>query len=206
MSVDGEPKIFVVVGLPGVGKSTVLNMAIKRLREEGYSVELINFGDFMLKLLVSKGLVRSRDEIRKLPLRVQQEVQAKAAEGIREYFSRRAMSSKGFIGFVDTHAMVKTPSGVWPGLPEHVIRRLRPHTIIIVESSPEDIVSRQLRDLTRARRDYANVELVKELLMLNRVFSIASAVLVGASIAVVFNVEGRPERAAEEIVNIVKHV
>jgi len=200
-------KLIVMVGLPGVGKSTVIDLAVKKLKEKGYNVEVINFGDFMLKFMVSKGYVKSRDEIRKLPLTIQQEAQARSAKEIRKKFEELSSKFKGvFVGIVDTHALIKTETGLWPGLPKHVIEELRPHAIIIIEASPKEIVSRQLRDRTRYRADYAREELIAELLNLNRVFAISSAVLVGASVATVMNREGKAEEAAEEVVNIIEKI
>ena len=205
--IEDKLKLVIMVGLPGVGKTTVINLTSKKLSERGYGVKVINFGDFMLNYLMSKGYVKNRDEIRKLPLRIQQEAQAKAAGEMRKVFEGLAEKSEGkFIGIVDTHALIKTDTGLWPGLPKHVIEELRPHAIIIVEALPEEIVNRQLRDKTRYRADYAKPELIKELLLLNRSFAIASAVLVGASVATVLNREGKAEEAAEEVVKIIEKI
>ncbi len=205
--IEDKLRLVIMVGLPGVGKTTVINLTSKKLSERGYGVKVINFGDFMLNYLMSKGYVKNRDEIRKLPLRIQQEAQAKAAGEMRKVFEGLAEKSEGkFIGIVDTHALIKTDTGLWPGLPKHVIEELRPHAIIIVEALPEEIVNRQLRDKTRYRADYAKPELIKELLLLNRSFAIASAVLVGASVATVLNREGKAEEAAEEVVKIIEKI
>ena len=204
---EDKLRLVIMVGLPGVGKTTVINLTSKKLSEKGYGVKVINFGDFMLNYLMSKGYVKNRDEIRKLPLRIQQEAQAKAAREMRKVFEELASKAEGkFIGIVDTHALIKTDTGLWPGLPKHVIEELRPHAIIIVEALPEEIVGRQLRDKTRYRADYAKPELIKELLSLNRSFAIASAVLVGASVATVLNREGKAEEAAEEVVKIIEKI
>ncbi len=202
-----EAKIIVMAGLPGVGKSTVLSIARKKFGELGVETEVVNFGDYMLKYLMEKGLVKDRDEIRKLPLRVQQEAQAAAARLIREHFNSRASESKGeFVGFVDTHVLIKTPTGLWPGLPEHVIKELRPVSIVLVEAEPSQIVARQLRDKTRFRKDYANERLVSELMRLMRIYAIASATLVGASVNFIVNEEGKPEEAAAKLVEIVRNI
>jgi len=207
LSSDDKLRLVIMVGLPGVGKTTVINLTSRKLSEKGYGVKVINFGDFMLNYLMSRGYVKNRDEIRKLPLRIQQEAQARAAREMRKVFEELASKAEGkFIGIVDTHAIIKTETGLWPGLPKHVIEELRPHAIIIVEALPEEIVSRQLRDKTRYRADYAKPELVKELLMLNRSFAISSAVLVGASVATVLNREGKAEEAAEEVVRIIEKI
>ena len=199
-------KIAVVVGLPGVGKSTVLNLAKEALIKRGYYVEVVNFGDYMLKYVVSLGLARNRDEIRKLPLHVQRKAQEEAAKNIRRDLEAKAQTKENVVGFVDTHAVIKTTTGYWPGLPLHVITNLMPNTIIVVEANPEEIVARQLRDKTRYRSDYADVNLVKELLSLNRMFAIASAVLVGASVNFILNREGKANEAAEELVKVIERL
>jgi len=202
-----EAKIIVIAGLPGVGKSTVLGIARKKLEGEGIAVEVVNFGDYMLKYLLDKGLVKDRDEIRNLPLRVQQEAQAAAGRMIREYFNEKARKcEKEFVGFVDTHVLIKTPTGLWPGLPLHVISELKPASILLVEAPPEQIVARQLRDKTRFRKDYADVKLVKELMDLMRVYAISAATLVGASVNFIINEEGKPDAAADHVVNIVRNL
>lgn len=207
MSEGKEAKIIVIAGLPGVGKSTVLSIARKKLENEGIEVEVVNFGDYMLKYLLGKGLVKDRDEIRKLPLRIQQEAQAAAGRMIREYFNERASKcEKEFVGFVDTHVLIKTPTGLWPGLPLHVISELKPASILLVEAPPEQIVARQLRDKTRFRKDYADVKLVKELMDLMRVYAISAATLVGASVNFIINEEGKPDVAADHVVNIVRNL
>ncbi|HDN75811.1 MAG TPA: adenylate kinase [Acidilobales archaeon] len=203
----GKLKLVVMVGLPGVGKTTVINLAVKKLKEKGYGVEVINFGDFMLKFMTEKGYAKDRDEIRRLPLTIQQEAQAKSAREIRRRFEEASSRYEGtFIGIVDTHALIKTETGLWPGLPKYVIEELRPHTIVVVEALPSEIVARQLRDRTRYRADYAKEELVRELLNLNRVFAISSATLVGASVSIVVNREGKAEEAAEEVVKVIERI
>ena len=199
-------KIAVVVGLPGVGKSTVLNLAREALTNKGYCVEIVNFGDYMLKYVVSLDLAKNRDEIRKLPLHVQRKAQEEAAKNIRRDLEAKAQTEENVVGFVDTHAVIKTATGYWPGLPLHVVTNLMPNTIIVVEAEPEEIVARQLRDKTRYRSDYADINLVRELLSLNRVFAIASAVLVGASVNFILNREGKANEAAEELVKVIERL
>ncbi len=67
-------------------------------------------------------------------------------------------------------------------------------------------MARQLRDKTRYRADYASKELVRELMELMRIYAIASATLVGASVNFIVNEEGRPEDAAKELVSIVRGI
>jgi Archaeal adenylate kinase len=65
---------IVVTGVPGVGKSTVMNGVCEKL-----NYRIMNFGDVMLEKGKEFG-VKNRDEIRKLPLEKQRELQRLAGE------------------------------------------------------------------------------------------------------------------------------
>ena len=67
----------VVSGIPGVGKSTVLEMLKKKT-----DYEIINFGTLMYEMARDIGLVKSRDELRKLPIDTQINLQKKASAAI----------------------------------------------------------------------------------------------------------------------------
>jgi len=187
-----------------VGKSTVLSLASEKLRERGYAVRVVNFGDFMLSYLLERGVVRSRDEIRRLPLATQRELQELAAKAIREGFERAPEGR--FVGIVDTHAVIRTPAGFWPGLPLSVLKELRPDLIAVIEASPEEILSRQTRDSGRVRSDYSSRHLLEELLATYRYYAIASSVISGAALVVVVNRENQARQAAEELVRAVEEL
>lgn len=196
-------KTVVVVGIPGVGKTTVLNIAVNELLAKGYVVKVINFGDYMLQELIQQGLVRSRDEIRLLPLKIQREVQERVAKRIRyEIDSERDLHGES-IFFIDTHAVVKTSTGYWSGLPYHVVKYLMPDIIVVIEASVDEILSRHVRDKSRERSDYGDPKLLSDLLMMNRVFTISSATLVGAPVYILCNREGSAKETALELVNVI---
>jgi len=83
----------IIGGIPGVGKTTVLNVLIK----SGILVE--NYGDVMLKEAVRMNYVKNRDDLRKLPIDIQKNIQKKASE----YLS--GLSSV----VIDTHFSIQTP-------------------------------------------------------------------------------------------------
>lgn len=190
-------KIGVVTGIPGVGKTTVLSKVKELLDQRGIENKIVNYGDYMLLTAQSLGLVKSRDEIRLLPLNLQRKLQTEAAKRISE----EANNIKEGIVLVDTHAVIRTPGGFLPGLPKHVIEVLSPNIIFLIEADPNEILNRQRRDQTRNRSDYSNIEVIIETMNFARYSAMASAVLVGASVKVVRNVEGDPMVAAKEIVN-----
>jgi len=107
---------------------------------------------------------------------------------------------------VDTHSVVMTPTGYWPGLPKHVIEILRPHVIFLIEASPNEIISRQQRDNTRRRQDYSSLEVVREVMEFARSFAVASATLVGASVKIILNREGQAEQASLEVLKVLEAI
>ncbi len=193
---------IVVTGVPGVGKTTVLNKLTELLRQEGIEALLVNFGDYMFRVASEKGLVKHRDEIRKLQLQTQLELQRWAAEAIVKDASEK-LGDRGVL-IVDTHSVIKTPSGYWPGLPRHVIEALRPDSIVVIEADPELIIARRQRDKGRYREDMGGVDELRELMNMARTAAMASAVLTASSVFIVENPEGRPEEAARRILELVK--
>lgn len=71
------PFVVIITGIPGVGKSTITKLALQRTRAK---FKLINFGDLMFEEALKLKLVKHRDEMRKLPLEVQRELQMNAAK------------------------------------------------------------------------------------------------------------------------------
>ncbi|MEM0200279.1 MAG: adenylate kinase, partial [Saccharolobus sp.] len=144
-------KLGIVTGIPGVGKTTVLSKVSEILQEKSIPHKIVNYGDYMLNTAIKNGYVNNRDEIRKLSVDKQKELQTLAARKIVEDLSELG---KNGLGFVDTHAVIRTPSGYLPGLPKYVIEVLSPNVIFLLESDPKIILDRQKRDNSRVRADY----------------------------------------------------
>ncbi|MET1100873.1 MAG: adenylate kinase [Pyrodictiaceae archaeon] len=195
-------KTIIVTGVPGVGKTTVLSIVDKMLTDKAINHLILNFGDFMLEEAKRLGLVEHRDQLRHLPLRKQLELQEYAAKSIVSHASSR-LDPEGVL-LVDTHAVIKTDTGYWPGLPRGVVTELKPDSIVLIESRPEDIVARQRRDKTRVRSDLASIDVVKTLMEMARSAAMASAVEVAASVYITMNVEGDPSSAARDIVSLIE--
>lgn len=185
-----------VTGIPGVGKTTVLNKVSEVLKEKNIHFKIVNYGDYMLQLALQENLIKQRDEIRYLPLDKQREIQLHAARKISE----EASSIPSGVFFIDTHAVIRTPGGYLPGLPKHIVELINPNVIFLIESSPENILERQKRDVIRKREDYSDINVIIETINMARCAAMASAVLVGATVKIVNNVEGDPSIAANEIV------
>ncbi|MEM0321445.1 MAG: adenylate kinase, partial [Thermoprotei archaeon] len=149
----------------------------------------------MLEIARTNGWARDRDDIRKLPLDKQLLLQERAAEKLFN------LASRGNV-VVDTHALITTKNGFLPGLPRWVIETLRPDVIVLIESSPEEIIRRSRNDTKRVRDDQSTVQEIELFLELNRSAAISSAVFVGASVLIVKNVEGDATQAASKIVKL----
>ena len=185
--------MFIIAGVPGAGKTTILKKARERLEK----VEVVVFGDIMYEIARERGLVKDRDEIRKLPMSVQVELQEQAAMRIEEL----ARGDRDLI--VDTHCLIKTPYGYFPGLPQRVISRLRPSLIALIESNPRDIVRRRGKDVKR-NRDLEEEEEIRDHQLMNRMAAVAYSALTGANIVIIRNVEGKVEDAVNELVEVVE--
>ncbi|RMF89680.1 MAG: adenylate kinase [Methanobacteriota archaeon] len=186
-------KVVVITGTPGVGKSTVVQRALQEI-ETGYRV--INFGDAMLEVALERGVVKDRDEMRRLDPGVQKDIQRMGAKKIAE-----AARSENIL--VDTHATIKTPRGYLPGLPIWVLEELSPDVIVVVEADPEEIAGRRSSDETRTR-DAEDVSEIMEHQLLNKAAAMSYAVFTGATVAVVENHDKGLEEAAKELAMVLR--
>ena len=180
--------VVVVTGIPGVGKTTVMKKAA-----EGIDIQFVTFGTVMIDIAKEMGLVKDRDEMRKLSLDQQKKLQIKTAEKIA--------GMKNVI--VDTHCTIKTPKGYMPGLPEWVVKKLNPTAIVVVEADPEEIYNRRVKDDTR-NRDSDSKEKIDEHQQINRAAAMAYAALTGATVKIVFNHDNDIDGAVKEAAPVLK--
>ncbi|KQC04501.1 MAG: adenylate kinase [Methanolinea sp. SDB] len=179
----------IITGVPGVGKTTVVNGALKILEDEGITYKSLNFGTYMFEVARKDGIVKDRDEMRRLDRDVQKELQRAAAKAM-------AME-KGNI-LIDTHASVKTPRGYLAGLPEWVLRELMPDTIVLVETDEDQILLRRLTDETRSR-DMEGSAGIGQHQQFNRSIAASYAMITGATIKIVVNADFLLDKAAEDL-------
>ncbi len=180
--------VIVVTGIPGVGKTTVMKRAA-----EGMNIKFVTFGTVMIEIAQKIGMAKDRDEMRKLSLDKQKELQIKTAETVAKM--------KDVI--VDTHCTIKTPQGYMPGLPEWVIKKLKPRTIVVVEADPEEIYNRRLKDKTR-NRDPDTLEDIAEHQQINRAAAMAYAALSGATVKIVFNHDNAIDEAVKQAMPVLE--
>ena len=169
--------VVIVTGVPGVGKSTVMNAA------QDYGYKIVNFGSTMFEEAQKEG-VENRDDMRKLPIEKQQSLQKQAGERI---------SQMGDV-VVDTHASILTPSGYMPGLPEWTISALKPNIIVLVEATAQEIAGRRTKDPSRMR-DADDIDMHQKV---NRDYAETAASIVGATVSIVENHDNQIEIAVEQ--------
>ena len=122
---------------------------------------------------------------------------------IQEKALERIVAMKGDI-VVDTHASMKKPEGYYPGLPEHILKRLNPKVIVAIEANPSEIATRRKEDPTRHRADFGGVEETIEYQNINRAFIIAYAAMVGCPVKIIVNEQGKMDKAAKELREVFK--
>lgn len=188
-----EPKrITIVVGIPGVGKTTVITKTRDILLQSGYNTAVVVFGSVMLSEAKKMG-IGDRDQIRKLSLSGQQNLQNLAADYI--------CSVKEDLVIVDTHLFIRTSSGFFPGIPQNVIQKLKPRNLILITATPEEIIGRRAKDESR-NRDMVSIEEIKKELGLAISMISTISILSGSAFEIVDNHQGSSEDTARFIARI----
>ncbi len=186
-------KRVIVVGIPGVGKTTLLRSVVDRMRTSGQNVSACSFGTVMLDEAKKSGIT-DRDMLRNLPTPEQIRLQKSAAQ----YITRQ----QGDVIIIDTHAFVSTRSGYYPGLPERVIRILEPAGYVLLSAKPEEIYNRRMNDPTR-QRDHIHILDIKQELSLQVAMVAACSVVSGAPLKAVMNRQDKMEDAVDEMISVI---
>ncbi|MFH2106589.1 MAG: adenylate kinase [Candidatus Micrarchaeota archaeon] len=180
--------MIIIMGLPGAGKSTVL-AGIKKLQPE-YKFQ--NYGDLMFEIEKEKYGIQNRDDMRKLPIEKQKEVQKHVADRLSKEHGKFVL---------DTHCSVNTPKGYFPGLPHSLLSKLKVDALVLITTTAEDINQRRNADSTRVR-DEQSVESIMEHDLINRSFLAAYSALTGAPAVIVYNRNGKLEEAVKKLNSI----
>jgi len=188
-----ENKKVIMVGIPGVGKTTLLSKMAEIIKDHKKSVSVLSFGTLMFDVAKENGL-SDRDELRKLPVNEQQKLQKLAAEKIAQH-------NEDFV-IIDTHAFISSPEGYYPGLPEHVLKIIKPTNFVSVSAKPEEIYNRRMSDDTRNRDKITLANIKKELDAQSGMIS-ACVVISGSPVKHILNREGKVDEAADKIINAI---
>jgi adenylate kinase len=186
-----ESNRVIIVGIPGVGKTTVVSRVVELLKEKNVKVSVSIFGTVMFNEAKKKG-IQNRDELRKLTVKEQRELQSTAA--------RTIASITDDIMIVDTHAFISTKEGFYPGLPQNVLEILNPDSFIMISARPEEIYNRRMTDTTRTR-DIISIDAIKKELDVTSAMLSTCSILCGSPIKMVLNTEGKVDEAARGIIS-----
>jgi adenylate kinase len=186
-----ENKRAIVVGIPGVGKTTLIARAAEMLNQKRKTAVVI-FGTIMFEEAKKVGL-KNRDELRKLAVEDQRRLQDLAAQRITEM--------NDDIVIVDTHLFVNTDEGYYPGLPMRLLSIMKPTNMVMVAADPREIAERRKSDQTR-QRDIASAENIQKELDISRVMVASCSILTGAPFAIIMNNDGHIDEAAANIAKI----
>jgi adenylate kinase len=178
---------IILLAVPGAGKTTIIQF-VQKLRPH---VKHIVYGDIMLEIAQSYKHVGNRDDLRKLPISHQKQIQKEAA---------RHISVIDGDMIIDTHASVKTPVGYWSGLPANIIQEIGPDLIVLLEFHPEAVMNRRNKDkkiqrptktvngiiiTPRPSRDHENREEIELHQDINRHYAIASSHQIGCPLKII---------------------
>jgi len=186
-----ESRRVIIVGIPGVGKSSLVSKVVELLRSKKISVNVSIFGTVMFEEAKKNG-VKDRDDLRKLSVPEQKKLQSMAAKKIA--------SITDDIVIVDTHAFIATKEGYYPGLPHNVLEILTPDSFIMISARPEEIYNRRMKDTTR-NRDIVSIEAIKKELDVTSAMLSTCSILCGSPIKMILNSEGKIDEVAKGIVS-----
>jgi adenylate kinase len=187
-------KTVIIVGVPGVGKSTIISNATTTLEKKGTSVSTVVFGSVMFEEAKKLG-INDRDQIRKQTIDVQQRLQNMSADHIS--------SLNDSIVVVDTHLFIKTQSGYYPGLPMSLILKLNPERLILITANSEEILNRRKNDSTRTRDLISDDEIKRDIeVSLSMISSLS--ILTGAPFEIIYNHDNMIDFATSLLVELLK--
>ena len=189
-----ENRKIVLVGIPGVGKTTLLSKIVEIVKNHEKSVAVLSFGTLMFEI-AKENNVKDRDELRKLPVYLNN-------RGLQKIAAEKIAAHDEQVVIIDTHGFISSPEGYYPGLPEHVLKIIKPTNFVSVSAKPEEIYNRRMKDDTRNRDKITLSNIKKELDVQSGMIS-ACAVITGSPVKHILNNEGKIDEAVDKIVNAI---
>ena len=180
---DRMTKRVIIVGIPGVGKSTVITNVLNILSKQGIDIKMAEFGTIMFeqaKLLS----ISNRDELRKLSLEQQRSLQEMTANYI--------FSLENDLVIVDTHLFINTAEGYYPGIPYKLLNILNPSQLILLTANSEVVYERRKTDIAR-QRDLISKDDISNELNISKIMIASSSIISGCPFSIISNNDGQPE-------------
>ncbi len=189
--VENSTKRVIIVGVPGVGKSTLISRAADLLKQKGVELSVVVFGSLMFE--ESRALqLTNRDQMRRLSIDEQRHLQHKAAS--------RIASMKGDLVLIDTHLLINTKEGYYPGLPLNLLETLKPTNIIMISADPMEIIKRRRQDSSRDRDIRHEME-IRDELEISKAMIACCSIVSGCSFLSIMNNNNEIDKAAASLAN-----
>jgi adenylate kinase len=182
----------VIVGIPGVGKTTVISKVVKSLEQRGFNTTTVIFGTVMFEEAKKMGL-KNRDEIRNLSISKQRLLQQHAAKRIAQMHEN--------IIIIDTHLFIKTSEWYYPGIPMQVIDIIKPTHLLLVMADSEEVIKRRKNDSSR-HRDILSIKEIQHELDISKMMIVSCANLTGSPFAIIMNNSNEADNASSDIIRI----
>ncbi|HEY9385424.1 MAG TPA: adenylate kinase [Nitrososphaeraceae archaeon] len=182
----------VILGIPGVGKTTVISKVVKSLEQRGFNTATVIFGTVMFEEAKKMGL-KNRDEIRKLSISKQRLLQQHAAKRIAKMHEN--------IVIIDTHLFIKTSEWYYPGIPMQVIDIIKPTHLLLVMADPEEVIKRRKNDSSR-HRDILSTKEIQHELDISKMMIVSCANLTGSPFAIIMNNSNEADNTSSDIIRI----
>ena len=186
-------KRVMIVGIPGVGKSTVITNVFNLLSQEGVDTKIAEFGKIMFeqaKLLS----INNRDQLRKLSIEQQKSLQELTANYIN--------SLGNDVVIIDTHLFIRTDYGYYPGMPLKLLNIINPSHLILITAKSEEIYKRRADDNSR-QRDLISIDRISHDLRLSESMISSSSIISGCPFYIIQNNTDEIEKASDNICKVI---
>jgi len=186
-------KRVMIVGIPGVGKSTVITNVFNLLSQEGIDTKIAEFGKIMFeqaKLLS----INNRDQLRKLSIEQQRSLQEMTANYIN--------SLGNDVVIIDTHLFIRTEQGYYPGIPLKLLTIINPSHLILITAKSEEIYKRRTDDNSR-QRDLISIDRISDDLRLSESMISSSSIISGCPFYIIQNNTDEIEKATDDIRKVI---
>ncbi len=183
--------VLVVMGLPGVGKSSVVKAAMKKISSK---ITLINYGD-----IVAEIAKKNRDSIIDLPVKEHLKLQ----DAVVKKLSKIANKPKTI---VDTHAILRRkPLGYIAGLHPLFFQKIKIDGFIFIDAPSDQIIARRISDKTRERIYLSKVE-IDEYRLLSKVLIGSYAAKSGSPFYIIQNIDGKLDETSNDFKSILHNI
>lgn len=186
-------KRVIIVGIPGVGKSTVITKVFEILSQEGVDTRIAEFGKIMFEQ-AKQMAINNRDQLRKLSIEQQRTLQEMTANSIN--------SLGNDIVIIDTHLIIRTEHGFYPGMPLKLLNIINPTHLILITSSAEEIFKRRASDNSR-QRDLISIDQIAHDLRISENMISTSSMITGSPFFLIQNNTDQVEKSSNSVVKVI---